>query len=206
MIQVYITKYNLRKGEKKYQVEHQKGLSLLGYGLKEKYCLNINEKEIKRKIKHGEHGKPFLDGYQDIHFNISHCDGLVACAFSDKPVGIDLERSADVKDSMVKRVLTQREQATLAGYKKNDADYKEIFYRFWTLKESYIKWDGSGFFKDPKEVSFEIRFGADHTSVQIQCSDPNVHFYQEHLKENVILSICKEKRMKQEINISWVCI
>ena len=88
MIRVYITGYTLHAGEKKYQIEHQKGLSLLRHGLKEIYNLAINENDLLHIIAYGEHGKPFLHGFDGIHFNISHCDGLAACAFSDKPLSL----------------------------------------------------------------------------------------------------------------------
>lgn len=38
-----------------------------------------------------EHGKPSLQEYPDIHFNLSHCRSIVACAVDNAPVGIDVE-------------------------------------------------------------------------------------------------------------------
>ena len=46
-----------------------------------------------------ENGKPYIKNYPDYHFNISHSNGAVAIAFSDYPVGVDIEkiRKADMK-------------------------------------------------------------------------------------------------------------
>ena len=54
----------------------------------------------------GPHKKPTLAAYPDIHFNISHCHGLVACAFAPFPVGIDVEPIRPLRDHRLHRVLT----------------------------------------------------------------------------------------------------
>ena len=61
----------------------------------------------------GPHKKPTLAAYPDIHFNISHCHGLVACAFAPFPVGIDVEHIRPFRDHLLHRVLTPEEQAQL---------------------------------------------------------------------------------------------
>ena len=39
----------------------------------------------------GEHGKPRLPG-SDLHFSLSHADGLCAAVTSRRPIGLDVER------------------------------------------------------------------------------------------------------------------
>ena len=204
MIIIYAADYTLKETEKKYEIEHQKGLSLLRHGLKEVYNLAINDTELLNNIKHGEHDKPYLDGYPDIHFNISHCDNTVVCAISDKPIGIDAECITKFKDSLMKKVLTEDEVQFLKKYEEDKDIYQEMFYRFWTLKESYLKWDGSGFFKEPKSVSFQLYFEKGYDNPQIRCSDGKVDFGQIRLKENVILSVCKERMHGQEMDVRWL--
>ena len=36
------------------------------------------------RIETGEHGKPYLADYPDIHFNISHCRNAIAAVVSDR--------------------------------------------------------------------------------------------------------------------------
>ncbi|MDR1001642.1 MAG: phosphopantetheine-protein transferase, partial [Clostridiales bacterium] len=48
-----------------------------------------------------EYGKPYLYGYPDFHFNISHTHNAFVVAVSDSEVGVDIERihAADIKIS-----------------------------------------------------------------------------------------------------------
>lgn len=44
-------------------------------------------------VKKEYYGKPYIDGYKEWQFNISHTSGMIAIAVSDKPVGIDIEKN-----------------------------------------------------------------------------------------------------------------
>lgn len=90
------------------------------------------------------HGKPILAGDFAPHFNLSHTEGLVACALSsDFEVGIDVEnlgRSANM--DVAQRFFAAAEVAHL---EKLPAERQpEAFFLFWTLKESYVKARGLG--------------------------------------------------------------
>ena len=43
------------------------------------------------RIEKDEKGKPYLEGYPDLYLSISHSGPYIACAFGDKPVGVDTE-------------------------------------------------------------------------------------------------------------------
>ena len=62
---------------------------LLCEALRKEY--GITEKPI---FEYGKHGKPFIIGYPDIHFNISHCREAVLCVVSSRPVGVDVSAIA----------------------------------------------------------------------------------------------------------------
>jgi 4'-phosphopantetheinyl transferase len=89
-------------------------------------------------------GKPFVAGRTGLHFNLSHCNGLVACAVSaDVPLGVDvepLERRAplDVAD----HYFAPDERAWLFGLP--DGEQSRGFFRLWTMKEAFIKATGKG--------------------------------------------------------------
>ena len=201
LLTIYLTTYELQKGEKKYQKEHQKGLQLLAQGLRELYALSLTEEIMAEEIEKKQHGKPFLKNHPDIHFNISHCEGLVVCVFSDAPVGVDVERIAEFKDSIVRKVLTKEEQEFLKFYKGTD-EYNELFFRFWTLKESWLKQDGSGFFRSPQEISFALE--SNGQTFKVRCSDPNFFFHQCRVKGDCILSVCSTEQKEIE-NIDKKC-
>ena len=84
-------------------------------------------------FEYGEHGKPYIVGHPDIHFNISHCKEAVLCVTSPRPVGVDVEfiRLWTMKEAVLKltgegiskdlkTVLTGKEQVqTIVNMEKN---------------------------------------------------------------------------------------
>ncbi len=43
------------------------------------------------------YGKPYLNGYPNYYFNISHSGEFVVCAISNNPVGIDIEQIKQIE-------------------------------------------------------------------------------------------------------------
>ena len=43
------------------------------------------------EIKIGKYGKAYISDQENIYFNMSHSSKFVACAISDKEVGVDIE-------------------------------------------------------------------------------------------------------------------
>lgn len=181
----------------KRQAEHRAGLELLQQGLFECYNLKTNflsdnsdaqhvRENCKIVIENGPHGKPYLVGFPDIHFNISHCDGLAVCAIYSRPVGIDVERVRPCQDCLLRRVLTEKErQQVLAA--DGEEEQERCFVRFWTLKESYLKAVGCGITVPLTDVEFEL---ADDGTNRIVCSVPGYSFWQEQISQDIILSVC----------------
>ncbi|MBR5055074.1 MAG: hypothetical protein IKX07_05760 [Bacteroidales bacterium] len=54
---------------------------LLCEGLQKEY--GITERPL---FEYGEHGKPFIVGHPDIHFNFSHCREAVLCVVSTRAI------------------------------------------------------------------------------------------------------------------------
>lgn len=94
------------------------------------------------------HGRPeILDrpaGVPDLRFNISHTEGLIACAVTiGREVGVDVEN--------IRRPLTHDvagrffAPAEVNDLRRLPADQQpSVFFDYWTLKESYIKARGFG--------------------------------------------------------------
>ena len=186
MISVFLSPYSQTPGEKPYQTEHKKGRKLLTFGIKALYGL-----DILPVIGYDIHGKPYFPHREDIHFNISHCEGLVVCAISDAPVGVDVERIAPVSDNLPKRVLSEEELDQLSRLPKESPEYLEKFYRFWTLKESAVKQSGKGLSQELRDISFRL-----DEDREIRCSQPNLHFLQKKLVGNYILSLCSSQPIR----------
>lgn len=89
-------------------------------------------------------GKPFVAGGRGPHFNLSHCEGLVACAVSaEVAMGVDVEpvdRRAPF--DIVERNFAPAERAWL--FALPEAERARGFFRLWTLKEAFIKATGKG--------------------------------------------------------------
>lgn len=92
----------------------------------------------------GEHGKPYLTNYPDIHFNISHCDKAIAVAVSNHEVGVDVEGRRHFSESLLQRAMNDEEQAAI--HKSGDPEME--FAKIWTRKEAYFKWTGTGILLD----------------------------------------------------------
>lgn len=91
-------------------------------------------------------GRPFLEGpFTRIpSFNVSHSDGLGALAVCfDARVGVDVEAIRPISDAEIERALSPNERAELGM--ASPADHLETFFRFWALKESFMKGTGQGF-------------------------------------------------------------
>lgn len=104
--------------------------------------LDIKTEDIV--INRNMSGKPYLEGREDFHFNVSHSNEWVICAAGASPVGADIEYMSAIDPLFVERFFSEDEYADLVmrepGLRGN------YFYELWTLKESYIKAVGRGLF------------------------------------------------------------
>ena len=116
---------------------------LLCQGLREEYA--ITEKPV---FEYGEHGKPFIVGHPDIHFNLSHCREAVACYVSDRPVGIDIETIRPAKDSLLRYAMNDSEVESIL----RSPNPPLAFTCLWTKKEALTKLTGRGLTNDLKDV------------------------------------------------------
>lgn len=135
-------------------------------------------------ISREERGKPFLRDGQDLFFNISHSGEYAVCAVSEYPVGIDIERLRKYNPNVARRVCSGAELALLAQSK----DPARLFYRLWTLKESFVKLTGTGIGVPLQDISFS--FAPDGTVISNQ---DNVLFQSFDLAEEYCLSVCERR-------------
>lgn len=94
-----------------------------------------------------ENGKPYLKD-KKYFFNISHTEGMVMIAVSDKEVGIDVEKmQGKDRSSVINKCTTEKERSRI----KCEGD----FLCLWTKKESYIKYFGGNVLTDVNKITFE---------------------------------------------------
>ena len=106
------------------------------------------------------HGRPeILDrpkGAPDLRFNISHTDGLIACAVTiGREVGVDVEHTGrHLTHDVAGRHFAPNEVTDL---RKLPADeQKKVFFDYWTLKEAYIKARGFGLALPLGDFAFKL--------------------------------------------------
>ncbi|WP_458119531.1 4'-phosphopantetheinyl transferase family protein [Paenibacillus sp. Z6-24] len=114
------------------------GEALLLHILRERYHLSAGSVSIAKNA----YGKPYLEEYPDIYFNISHAGDWIVCADGTVPVGIDIEQVRPIDFAIAERFFTASEYTQLM--KAPPQQQLQLFYTLWTLKESYIKYIGKG--------------------------------------------------------------
>ncbi|MCR4672895.1 MAG: 4'-phosphopantetheinyl transferase superfamily protein [Lachnospiraceae bacterium] len=139
MIHLYISSYKCNGGPEIAAAAHEAGLELLQEGLKKSFGFELDDMGV---ISAGEHGKPFLKGHYGINFSISHSNGIVLLALSDSGIGADIEKIRVFKPGLISRILTQAEQDTFL--RSSEDSREEFFFRYWTLKEAWLKFAGLG--------------------------------------------------------------
>ena len=76
----------------------------------------------------------------DLYFSLSHTDGAVCVALSDKAVGVDIEKVKDVKLSFKDKILTEREKEKMDTLPESERGL--FLLRAWVKKESIFKMGG----------------------------------------------------------------
>ena len=104
---------------------------------------SLGEDPEKFEIEYTGNGKPMLKG-SDIFFNLSHSEERVMCSICDSDVGCDVEMIRPINLDIARKHFFGTEYDAIAEEDGDDGRY-EMFYRFWTLKESFMKVTGLGF-------------------------------------------------------------
>lgn len=99
------------------------------------YTFGVPIRELVYKTSKA--GKPYVEKYNSIHFNISHSNNVVMCAVSNTSIGIDVQymKNLNIKP-LIKRFFSEQEQKEIL----NSRFQKDDFFKLWTKKESFIKY------------------------------------------------------------------
>jgi 4'-phosphopantetheinyl transferase len=92
-----------------------------------------------------------------LRFNISHAEGLIACAVVlDQDIGVDVESLDRAMDTtgIAQRFFAPQEVADLQ--RAHESERQKWFLFYWTLKESYIKARGMGLSLPLKQFTFQL--------------------------------------------------
>lgn len=121
------------------------------------------------------HGRPEIldrpDGVPDLRFNISHTDGLIACAVTiGREVGVDVEHvGRRLTRDVATRFFAPSEVAHLQSLP--DEQHERLFFDYWTLKEAYIKARGFGLALPLGDFAFQLSTGAPTIRIEPSLND-----------------------------------
>lgn len=158
------------------------------------FCLaecGLNFQDIT--IKKDPFGKPYQEVDPNIHFNLSHSKNVFVCVVSEKPIGIDIEksRSFDLNPNM--RGFFSESEWSLLTEKKGSPDFFEL----WTCKESYSKFIGLGLALPFS--SFSVKRIDDQYRIEDQSKSP-MNFTTFRYKTNYCISVCSELEISCSIS------
>jgi 4'-phosphopantetheinyl transferase len=115
-----------------------------------------NETVFETEVYPG--GKPYLKDYPEICFNLSHSGDYVCCAVGDEPVGVDIQKHVPVKEGLAERFFTEDENRQLKELSGEESE--QLFFRMWSIKESYIKFTGQGMKQGIDTFGIDWKLGA----------------------------------------------
>jgi 4'-phosphopantetheinyl transferase len=159
----------------------------------------------KWKFESGRWGKPRVTAHPGPHFNLSHCEGLVACAVSwEVDVGVDVERvDRDILVESSARYFSPTEQEQLRRLRA--AERTIAFFRLWTAKEAASKALGLGLSLPLDALSF----GLDPlriTNAQLGFGAPSSwRFDQRHVGEHHMATVAW-RSVSDELPLSTVVV
>lgn len=98
-------------------------------------------------------GKPHFPAYPHCHFNLSHSGPYLLCGAGEEPVGVDIQIiKSNWRDALPKRVCSEDELFWL----DKQPDRWRGFARLWSMKESRVKWDGSGLTSSIRDIPIPL--------------------------------------------------
>lgn len=108
------------------------------------------------RFGHRNKGKPFSLNNTGLYFNLSNSGRYVVIGFSlDSELGVDIEQIRPLPDleEMIGTNFTANE---IKFINSKPEERLTRFFRFWTVKESYLKAIGEGMRLAPKNLEFSI--------------------------------------------------
>ncbi|MBE6728377.1 MAG: 4'-phosphopantetheinyl transferase superfamily protein [Ruminococcaceae bacterium] len=107
--------------------ESLSALCLLRFGIKQAFG------DTDYTLSYNQNGKPFMD---KCFISLSHSGGYVACALSDKNIGMDIEVLKDIKKCDTYKFFTEKESI----YINEDINLlSKRYLEIWTKKEAVLK-------------------------------------------------------------------
>lgn len=138
------------------------------------------------EIAYVKNRKPVLKN-SDICFNLSHSGNVVLCAVADTDVGCDVEEIRDIDMKIASRYFFHDEYKAIAAC-ADPVGRNNMFFRYWTLKESFMKATGLGF--ELALDDFCIVFEKEDISVRHSVDSRRYNFREFDLNDGYKYAVC----------------
>ncbi|MCD4679027.1 MAG: 4'-phosphopantetheinyl transferase superfamily protein, partial [Bacteroidales bacterium] len=146
----------------------------------------LNLKNSRITFNLSDKGKPYLTGYPNLFFNVSHAGEWVVVAFSENNIGIDVERIKKINYNVAELFFSKEENLNLNNL--SGKEKLEYFFDLWTMKESYLKYTGKGL-SEPLN-SFTVEKTGSKLHLSHPSSKEKVFLKQYELDKGYKLSVC----------------
>lgn len=136
--------------------------------------------------EYGRDGKPGINDPR-LRFNISHSGVFTVCAFSGTEIGIDLQQMTKrVNPTAFGVACSPKEKKYLKALDRKK--WTSEFYRMWTIKESYMKFLGTGLSLAPSRV--DVNLEDFPLSVSLDGKKQNTYFKEYDVGIDYKLTVC----------------
>ncbi len=130
-----------------------------------------------------QYGKPSIFNLPGFHFSLSHSGDWVVCAAGEKAVGADIEEIRQVDFNIAESFFSTEENHDLLSLPEDKRP--KHFFRLWTLKESFLKAQGTGLAGDLKAVKFRLQ-----NKGIIALQKDQVYYKTYHIDHGYCLAVC----------------
>lgn len=137
------------------------------------------------RIVTGECSKPFFT-FSPYFFNLSHSGERAMCIMSRFPAGCDVEKVATPDIKIAERFFAADEY-DLINSCSTPKEQNAMFFRIWTLKESFVKCTGQGFHLPPDSFSIQL---ADGIKVRQTYDGGEYSFFENHFDDGYRYACC----------------
>ena len=134
----------------------------------------------KAACRNEENGKPYFADSSNGYLSISHSEEYAVCAFSEMPLGVDIQKIKKIdREKVAKRLLHPAEPVNLY-------EDETLFFTYWAIKEAYVKKTGQGLSKDFRELF--VSFLDDRTGcVKDEKTKENAKMHLYHAPDGYVL-------------------
>lgn len=141
-------------------------------------------------------------------FNFSHSGNYVMCAAcmdgENIQVGCDIEKTGELKMKLARRYFCREEYDTIAAAETDD-EKTDLFFRYWVLKESFMKATGKGMALSTDQ--FCIRLGDPPVLIRKPAEFPKQYYYREYRPEGLPyrMAVCSSDcRIDEKLYMEFV--